>query len=77
MRGGGSRDDDRVDPAQQLADVPRDVHGRMLARHALADLGVGVAHRRELGVGERRGGADVVLPPRSGPDHPEPQAAHR
>ena len=71
------RDDDGVHAAEQIGDVRRGVHPGVLARHTLADRGVGVAHRRQRTLRQARRGADVVPAPRAGADHPDPHAAHR
>jgi len=75
--GRGRRDHDGVHPAEQVRRVAGDVRSRILACQPLPDLGVGVAHRRELAFRQRRRGADVVLAPHPGADHAEPEATHR
>jgi hypothetical protein len=71
------RDHDRVYAPEQVGDIARDVRRGVLARHLLAHSWVGIAHRRERHVGERRRCADVVLPPRARADDAELHPTHR
>jgi hypothetical protein len=77
VRGRRRRHDDRVNALQNVRQVPAGVRRRELPRDALARLGVGIAHRRQLGIGQTRDRADVVLAPVAGPDHSELQSTHR
>src|SRR5712664_925568 len=77
MRGGRRRHDDGIHAPEQRRHVCRHQRPGILTRYPLANLGIGVAHRREFAFRQSCDRPDVVATPGPGAEYADLEALHR
>ena len=75
--GGRGRHNDGIHDPKQRRHVGGHERPGVLARDALANLGVSVAHGGQLAFGQSGDRPDVVPPPRPGADYADLESLHR